>query len=105
MDEFFKRQKDYYDKIAKSSQRKEKLDKERLEVLKGLNEKRNDGVTINLKDIKNRQKEQFRYYDTRLKERIEKVDQVKAVLKEDIETKKELSLLRKADQEENLMRG
>ena len=74
-------------------------------MLKGLHEKRTDGVTINLKDIKNRQKEQFKYYDTRLRERIDKVDQVKAVLREDMETRKELSLLRKADQEENLMRG
>ena len=33
------------------------------------------------------------------------MEQVKNVLKEDIETRKELSLLRKADQEENYMRG
>jgi transcriptional regulator of met regulon len=47
----------------------------------------------------------FKYYDGRLKERINKVAEVKQVLKEDIETKKEISMLRKADQEENYMRG
>ncbi len=105
MGEFFSRQKEYYDKIQKSVVKKEKLDKELLEQLKEHNDKRTEGVLINLKDIKQRQKEQFSYYDKRLKERISKVEQVKTVLKEDIETKKELSLLRKADQEENFMRG
>jgi hypothetical protein len=45
------------------------------------------------------------YYDTRLKERNDKVEHLKQALKEDVETRKELSLLRKADQEENYMRG
>jgi hypothetical protein len=77
--------------------KKEKEDKEKLEALKLLNDKRNDGVHVNLKDLKARQREQYQYYDKRLKERIGKVEQVKTVLKEDIETRKELSLLRKAD--------
>lgn len=105
MGEFFTNQKKYYEKIEKSMRRKEKHDKERLEELRTLNDKRTDGVLVNLKDLKARQREQFQYYDKRLKERINKVDQVKTVLKEDIETRKELSLLRKADQEENFMRG
>jgi hypothetical protein len=47
----------------------------------------------------------FKYYDSRLKERHEKVNEVRNVLKEDNEMKKELSMLRKADQEENYLRG
>jgi hypothetical protein len=47
----------------------------------------------------------FKYYDSRLKERHDKVNEVRNVLKEDNEMKKELSMLRKADQEENYLRG
>ena len=72
-----------------------------MEYLRQINEKRNEGVNVNLKDIKIKQREMFRYYDNRLKERHEKVHEVRTVLKEDMDTRKELSLLRKADQEEN----
>ena len=54
MGEFFTRQKEYYDKIEKSMKKKEKEDKEKLEALKHLNDKRNDGVLVNLKDLKAR---------------------------------------------------
>jgi hypothetical protein len=47
----------------------------------------------------------FKYYDSRLKERHDKVIEVRNVLKEDNEMKKELTMLRKADQEENYLRG
>ena len=60
---------------------------------------------MNLKDLKSKQREMFKYYDSRLKERIEKVGEVKNIIREDIETKKELTMLRKADQEENYLRG
>lgn len=40
-----------------------------------------------------------------MKERNEKVQELKAVIREDNETKKELNMLRKADQEENYMRS
>lgn len=85
--------------------KKEKEDKERLDILKGSHDKRTEGVLINIKDIRQREREQAQYYDKRLKERSNKVEQVKSVLREDVETRKELSLLRKADQEENFMRG
>jgi hypothetical protein len=105
MGEFFQRQKEYYDKIEKSQKKKAKEDKEKLEYLKEVNDKRTESVTLNLKDIKQKQREMFRYYDTRLRERSDKVQEVRSVLREDIDTRKELYLLRKADQEENFMRG
>ena len=52
---------------------------------------------MNLKDLRYRQKEMVEYYDKKLQERTDKVDHLRAVLKEDTETKKELTLLRKAD--------
>lgn len=105
MGEFFTRQKEYYEKIEKSTKKKEKDDKARLEALKEVNDKRADGVHINLKDLRYKQQEMVSYYDTRLKERNDKVEHLKQALKEDVETRKELTLLRKADQEENYMRG
>jgi len=39
----------------------------------------------------------FKYYDVRLREKSEKVAEVKAVLREDVDTRKELTMLRKAD--------
>lgn len=39
--------------------KKEKEDKERLEALKVNNDKRVDGVLVNLKDLKARQREQY----------------------------------------------
>lgn len=105
MGEFFKGQKEYYEKIEKSIKKKEKDDKARLEALKELNDKRADGVNINLKDLRYKQQEMVSYYDSRLKERNDKIEHLKQTLKEDVETRKELSLLRKADQEENYMRG
>lgn len=59
MGEFFTRQKEYYNKIEKSMRKKEKEDKEKLEALKQLNDKRTDGVLVNLKDLKARQREQY----------------------------------------------
>jgi hypothetical protein len=53
MTEFFTRQQEYYKKIEKSVKKKEKEDKERLKALKELNDKRTDGVIVNLKDLKN----------------------------------------------------
>lgn len=105
MSEFFERQKDYYLKLEKSQKNKAKEDKDRLQYLHEINDKRTESVIINQKDIRNKQIEQFQYYDSRLKERAEKVQEVRAVIKEDIDTRKELYLLRKADQEENYMRS
>ena len=85
--------------------KKEKEDKLKLEALKQQNDKRSEGVSVNLKDLKYKQKEMISYYDSRNKERNDKVEHLKQAIKEDIETKKELTMLRKADQEENYMRG
>lgn len=62
-------------------------------------------MAVNLKDLRHKQREMVHYYDKRLQERYDKVEHLRTVLREDTETKKELSLLRKADQEENFMRG
>jgi len=105
MGEFFSRQKEYLEKIEKSTKKKEKDDKARLEALKEINDKRGDSVHVNLKDLRYKQQEMVSYYDSRLKERNEKVEHLKQTLKEDVETRKELTMLRKADQEENYMRG
>jgi hypothetical protein len=91
--------------VEKSLKAKAKVDEARIEELKNYNHKRDDTVEINLKEIKHKQKQQIKYYDTRLRERDEKVSEVRNVLKEDIETRKELNMLRKADQEENYLRG
>ncbi len=96
-DEYLQRKKVYYEKIEKSLRKKEKMDKMRLEELREMNEKRNGSVTHNIKEIKYKQKEQTKYYDQRIRERDNKVQELKAVIREDIETKKELNLLRKAD--------
>ena len=60
---------------------------------------------MNLKDLSSRFKDQLRYYDKRIKERHQKVNELRTIIKEDIDTKKELNMLRKADQEENYMRS
>lgn len=52
MDEFYRRQKEYYEKIEKSKKNKEKEEKNRLLMLKEHNEKRNASVTLNLKDLR-----------------------------------------------------
>ena len=84
---------------------KQKADEAKIEMLKDYNHKRDDAVDMNLKDLKHKLKQQVKYYDTRLRERDHKVAEVRNVLKEDIDTKKELNMLRKADQEENYLRG
>ena len=101
----FEKQRKYLNKIQKSIKNKEKEDKVKLEVLKESHEKRLGQIDTNLKDLKHRLKDQLRYYDKRLKERYEKVDELRAVIREDNETKKELNMLRKADQEENYHRS
>ena len=103
-DGFGKREK-YYKKVEKSMKHKEKEDKQKIEILKDYNHKRDDAVDMNLKDLKHKLKQQVKYYDTRLKERSNKVAEVRNILKDDIDTKKELNMLRKADQEENYLRG
>lgn len=60
-------------------------------------EKRQGHVETNLKDLNHRFKDQIAYYNKRLKERSERVNEVKSLLKEDVDTKKELNYLRKAD--------
>ena len=92
-------------KIQKSIKNKEKEDKAKLEDLKVSHEKRLGQIDTNLKDLQHRHKDQISYYNKRLKEKQEKVIELRAVIKEDNETKKELNMLRKADQEENYMRG
>lgn len=75
--EFFSKQKEYYDKVEKSQKIKATEDKKKMDFLKEVHDKRSEGVNINLKDLRYRQKEMFQYYDSRLKERIDKVEQVK----------------------------
>ena len=43
--------------------KKEKEDKLKLEALKQQNDKRSEGVSVNLKDLKYKQKEMISYYD------------------------------------------
>lgn len=104
-EDFLNRQREYYSKIEKSQKNKAREDKQRLDYLRELNDKRTEGVHVNLKDLKSKEKEMYRYYDSRLRERSDKVAEVRSVLREDADTRKELSLLRKADQEENFQRG
>lgn len=77
----------------------------KLDVLKESHEKRLGQIDNNLKDLQHRFKDQLKYYDKRIKERHNKVEELRAVIREDNETKKELNMLRKADQEENYMRS
>ncbi len=77
----------------------------KLDVLKESHEKRLGQIDTNLKDLEHRLKDQLRYYDKRLKERHAKVEELRSVIREDNETKKELNMLRKADQEENYHRS
>jgi len=93
----FQKRERYYKKVEKSMKAKKKADEAKIEMLKDVNHKRDDTVDINLKDIKQKLKQQVKYYDTRLKERDHKVTEVRNILKEDIDTKKELNMLRKAD--------
>ena len=76
-----------------------------MEILINSHEKRLGQIDTNLKDLQHRFKDQLKYYDKRLKERYQKVSELRAVIQEDNETKKELNMLRKADQEENYMRS
>ena len=101
----FSKKERYYKKVEKSLKAKQKEDEAKIERLKDYNHKRDEAVEGNLHEIKHKHKQQVRYYDTRLKERNNKVEEVRNVLKEDIDTKKELNMLRKADQEENFLRG
>lgn len=76
-----------------------------MELLLASHDKRQGHVETNLKDLHHRFKDQLAYYNKRLKERNERVTEVKSLLKEDVDTKRELNSLRKADQEENYARG
>ena len=75
-----------------------------MDILKESHDKRLGQIDNNLKDLQHRLKDQLKYYDKRIKERDQKVTQLRAVIQEDNETKKELNMLRKADQEENYLR-
>jgi hypothetical protein len=61
-------------------------------------------IDTNLKDIQYRHRDQLRSIDKRLKEKLNKAEEAREGLREDLLTKKELNSLRKADQEENYMR-
>ncbi len=93
----FSKKERYYKKVEKSLKAKKKADDARIEQLKDYNHKRDEAVGGNLQEIKHKHKQQVKYYDTRLRERENKVIEVRNVLKEDIDTKKELNMLRKAD--------
>ena len=75
-----------------------------MDILKESHDKRLGQIDNNLKDLQHRLKDQLKYYDKRIRERDQKVTQLRAVIQEDNETKKELNMLRKADQEENYQR-
>lgn len=93
----FEREKKYYTKIERSIKNKKKEDKLRLAMLQDNNGKRTEAVDINLKDIRHKQRDMLKYYDVRIRERSEKVAEVRQVLREDVDTRKELTMLRKAD--------
>ena len=64
-----------------------------MEVLVESHEKRLGQIDTNLKDLQHRLKDQLKYYDKRLKERYQKVSELRAVIQEDNETKKELNMI------------
>ena len=104
-----KEQMDVIEKIAMSQKRVEE-NKKRLEKSKRneLHEKlTTEALTIqaNKKNIKRAEKEKFAYLMNKDKDRDTSVQDIKQALMEDIHQRKEIAILRKMDQEENLRRG
>lgn len=54
-------------------------------------------ISLKQKDLQKRQREQYSYYQQKQELREQMVSEVKDALREDVEKKKELSLLRKLD--------
>lgn len=68
-------------------------------------EKRIEQAQSRLRDLSIREKEKLDYLESRVKMREDMVGEVKEILKEDIDQRKEISYLRKLDQQENLLRS
>eukprot|EP00347_Sterkiella_histriomuscorum_P010768 403374992 len=93
------------EKMSKTVKNREILIKRDMENLKIRNQRKMESMAVKQKEQVKRQKEQFNYYMQKQELRDQLAVDVKDALKEDIDKKKELSLLRKMDQEENYMRS
>ncbi|CDW87107.1 UNKNOWN [Stylonychia lemnae] len=93
------------EKMSKTVKNKEEKIKKDIIDLKVKNQRKFENIELKQKDIQRRTREQFNYYQQKNNLRDQLITDVKEALKEDVEKKKELSLLRKMDQEENFMRS
>ena len=75
------------------------------EFIKIKNQKKIESLSVTKRDQQRVQKEIYSYYEQKQNMREQLVQDVKEALKEDQEKKKELSFLRKMDQEENYLRS
>jgi len=76
-----------------------------LMELKYKQDRRFSSTEANKKEMMKREREKINYLKRRIEQRNQLVDEVKEAWKEDAETRKEISQLRKIDQEENYQRG
>lgn len=98
--------------IAKIAEKTIEVEKRRKRLEKELKTEINEKLTLefvtvqaNKKNLKRAEKDKYAYLMDKDKQRDTSVQDLKIAMMEDIQQKKEIALLRKMDQEENLRRG
>lgn len=91
--------------MLKSEKLKKELEKNRLEEYKAKRDEKRAAAELNIQHKKQELREKTNYLKSKDKQKGKLITEIKEALKEDIDQKKEISLLKKKDQMENFERG
>ena len=94
-----------FKRIQKSEKLKKDQEKHKIDELKEKRDAKKAAAEINIQHKKQELREKTNYLKNKDKQKGKLITEIKEALKEDIDQKKEISLLKKKDQMENFERG